>query len=52
MVAVLVAVHHAKVIILRVGEPFGTLVLVLVIIVVEAIADHLEILSSVRQRAH
>lgn len=35
MVAVLVAVHHAEVIALRVGEPFGTLVLALAVTVIE-----------------
>jgi Ca2+:H+ antiporter len=34
--AVLVAVHHAEVIALRVGEPFGTLVLALAVTVIEA----------------
>ena len=33
--AVLVAVHHAEVIALRVGEPFGTLVLALAVTVIE-----------------
>lgn len=33
--AVLVAVHHAEVIALRVGEPFGTLVLALAITIIE-----------------
>lgn len=33
--AVLVAVHHAEVVALRVGEPFGTLILALAITVVE-----------------
>src|SRR6478672_8746959 len=32
---VLVAVHHAEVIALRVGEPFGTLVLALAVTVIE-----------------
>lgn len=35
MAAVLVAVHHAEVIALRVGEPFGTLVLALAVTVIE-----------------
>ena len=35
IVAVVVAVHHAEVIALRVGEPFGTLVLALAITVIE-----------------
>lgn len=34
--AVIVAVHHAEVIALRVGEPFGTLVLALAVTVIEA----------------
>jgi Ca2+:H+ antiporter len=34
--AVLTAVHHAEVIALRVGEPFGTLVLALAVTVIEA----------------
>lgn len=34
--AVLAAVHHAEVIALRVGEPFGTLVLALAVTVIEA----------------
>lgn len=34
--AVFVAVHHAEVIALRVGEPFGTLVLALAVTVIEA----------------
>jgi Ca2+:H+ antiporter len=34
--AVLVAVHHAEVVALRVGEPFGTLVLALSVTVIEA----------------
>src|SRR5215471_7113560 len=34
--AVLVAVHHAEVIAHRVGEPFGTLVLALVVTAIEA----------------
>lgn len=34
--AVLVAVHHAEVIALRVGEPFGTLVLALAVTIIEA----------------
>jgi Ca2+:H+ antiporter len=34
--AVLVAVHHAEVIALKVGEPFGTLVLALAVTVIEA----------------
>ena len=34
--AVLVAVHHAEVVALRVGEPFGTLILALAITVIEA----------------
>jgi len=34
--AVLVAVHHAEVVALRVGEPFGTLVLALAVTVIEA----------------
>ena len=33
--AVLVAVHHAEVIALRVGEPFGTLVLALAVTIIE-----------------
>jgi len=36
MGAVLTAVHHAEVIALRVGEPFGTLVLALAVTVIEA----------------
>lgn len=36
MGAVFAAVHHAEVIALRVGEPFGTLVLALAITVIEA----------------
>lgn len=35
LAAVLVAVHHAEVIALRVGEPFGTLVLALAVTVIE-----------------
>ena len=35
MAAVLVAVHHAEVIALRVGEPFGTLVLALAVTIIE-----------------
>jgi Ca2+:H+ antiporter len=35
MAAVLVAVHHAEVIALRVGEPYGTLVLALAVTVIE-----------------
>lgn len=35
LVSVLVAVHHAEVIALRVGEPFGTLVLALAVTVIE-----------------
>ena len=35
LVAVAVAVHHAEVIALRVGEPFGTLVLALAVTVIE-----------------
>ena len=34
--AVVAAVHHAEVIALRVGEPFGTLVLALAVTVIEA----------------
>lgn len=34
--AVLVAVHHAEVVALRVGEPFGTLILALSVTVIEA----------------
>ena len=36
MAAVFTAVHHAEVIALRVGEPFGTLVLALAVTVIEA----------------
>jgi Ca2+:H+ antiporter len=36
IVAVLAAVHHAEVIALRVGEPFGTLILALAVTVIEA----------------
>lgn len=35
LAAVLVAVHHAEVIALRVGEPFGTLVLALAVTIIE-----------------
>ena len=35
LTAVLVAVHHAEVIALRVGEPFGTLILALAVTVIE-----------------
>ena len=35
LITVLVAVHHAEVIALRVGEPFGTLVLALAVTVIE-----------------
>ena len=35
ILAVLAAVHHAEVIALRLGEPFGTLVLALAVTVIE-----------------
>ena len=45
IVAVVVAVHHAEVIALRVGEPFGTLVLALAVTVIE-VALILALMSS------